>query len=116
MKIKADYSYSTEGVMSSSCEFTLSDDILKRIKEGKELLEKSNGVIDYVGLSCHIDTIQFDSTIDDEDMTEMYRDDICYFRHDVEQITIRKGGWIFLKCIGKWDSSQCFEVELDLDL
>ena len=112
IKIKNDYVYSTEGVMTESCEFTLSDEIVNRIKKGKEILSDNNSIIDNVGFNVMLDIKQFDSTLDDEWSEEVEYSDTSYFRTDTEVINIYRHG-IYLRCYGKWDSSQYIEVEIE---
>ena len=113
IKIKKDYVFSTEGVMTESCEFTLSDEIVNRIKKGKEILSDNNSIIDKVGFNVMLDIKQFNSTLDDvECIEEVEFSDTDYFRTDTEVINIYRYG-IYLRCYGKWDSSQYIEVEIE---
>lgn len=112
MVIKKDYDYSTDNVMSYSCEFTLSEQIVNRIKKAKQVL-LDNKVIDYVGINVSLDIKQFNSTLDDNEIEELEYSDTSYFRTDLEQIKIYKYG-IYLKCYGKYDHSQYIEIEIKL--
>ena len=118
MLLRKDYKYSTEGIFSEGCEFTLSEELCTRIKKAKEVLLENKGVIDMVTLrdGVYIDTKQFDSTLDDEECKVV--DDIIYFQHEdlitISAISVTDKTWISVtyKGIGKWDSSSYFEVDI----
>lgn len=111
--IKNDYAFSTQGVMTSSCEFTLSDKIIERIKVSKQLIANFKDIIDDVGFNVYLDINQFDSTIDDELCSEVGYSNSDYFRTDTQVIRIYDHG-VYLRCYGKWDSSEYMEVEIKL--
>tara|TARA_R110002049_G_scaffold137288_5_gene297202 strand:- start:2808 stop:3179 length:372 start_codon:yes stop_codon:yes gene_type:complete len=118
MLLRKDYKYSTEGIFSEGCEFTLSEELCTRIKKAKELLLENKGVIDSVTLKYGVEiyTKQFDSTLDDDECKEI--DEIHYFSHEdlitISAMTLNDKTWIRVtyKAIGKWDSSCYFEVDI----
>ena len=109
--IKKDYVDSTAGVWTNACEFEVSDDILNKIEKGKKVLEQ-NTFLDKVSFSTNLDIKQFDSTLDDEYIKEVEYSNDAYFISDVMNINIHKHG-VVLRCWGKWDSSQYFEVYIE---
>ena len=118
MLLRKDFEYSTEGIYSEGCEFTLSEELCTKIKKAKEVLLENKGVIDMVTLrdGVEIDTKQFDSTLDDEECKEV--DDIVYFQHKdlitISAISVTDKTWVRVtfKGVGKWDSSSYFEVDI----
>ncbi len=118
MLLRKDYKYSTEGIFSEGCEFTLSEELCSRIKKGKELLLENKGVIDSVTLKYGVEiyTKQFDSTLDDEECKEL--DKIHYLSHEdsitISAMTLNDKTWVTVtyKGICKWDSSNYFEVDI----
>lgn len=110
MKIKKDFMYSGDGIMAEACEFELNEGTIENIKKAQKLLEE-NKFVDGIKLNIWIDLTLFNSTLDDEEVEAIDTDDWDYFRTDTQIINVHKH-YIYLRCYGKYDSSQYFEVDL----
>lgn len=116
-RIHADIISNTEGMDIYSISYRVSEKLKERINIAARILRVNPVLISVTidGDELNSSVRQYDSSIDDIERKEISKGSFDYFKTDVHNIIVYRHAGIWFRAYSKWDGSQFYEVELEVE-